>query len=92
MNEFRSARRSLLALAVAACIAVADRCMGAIYDVGAYAFNATCRALAFGFTLFLNLAPARVDELLPLERQKLTAAQARAMRAAKRERPVIFAS
>lgn len=91
MTDFRSSRRSLLALAVAACIAIADRCLGAVYDFGAYALNAACSTAAKVFAWVVRLAPARVDVLLPLERVKLTAAEARAMRTAKRERPLIFA-
>lgn len=94
MFEHRSRSRGLsglLALAVHACLAVASRA----YERGDYMLDVLASraryAFAFAVELFASLAPARADELAPLERVKLTASESHAMAVAKRERPLIFA-
>ncbi len=98
MSEYRSRFRVLLAVAAVACMSFAspiahavDRAMATAYDSLAFAFNFAASIGARVITSFMNIAPARADELQPLERVKLTASESRAMRAAKRERPLIFA-
>lgn len=79
--------RSLLALAAVACLALVDRCYGLIDSAAALMRS----GFAFVVNLMAGLAPARADELAPLERVKLTASEAHGLAMAKRERPVIFA-
>ena len=94
MFEHRSRSRGLsglLALAVSACLAVASRAYERCdYMLDALASRARF-AFAFAVELFAGLAPARADELAPLERVKLTASESRSLAVAKRERPLIFA-
>lgn len=91
MFEHRSRSRGLLALAVSACLSFASRA----YERGDYMldtlYSRARYVFAFAVELFAGLAPARADELAPLERVKLTSSESRAMSVAKRERPVIFA-
>ena len=98
MSEYRSRFRVLLAVAAVACMSFAspiahaiDRAMMTAYDGLAFAFNLAASIGARVIVSFMNIAPARADEMRPLERVKLTASQSRALSAAKRERPVIFA-
>lgn len=87
-HRSRTSLRSLIALAVATCIGMADYC----YSLADSAAALGRAGFAFVVNLFAGMAPARADELAPLERVKLTASQSHALAAAKRERPVIFAS
>lgn len=91
MTDTRSPFRRLLGLAVLAAVSAMDFARDRLYEAGAYVLNAGFAFACSIFAGFLRLAPSRVDELLPLERVKLTAAESRALAAAKRERPVIFA-
>lgn len=79
--------RSLLALAAIACIGLGEFCYGLIDSAAALMRS----GFAFVVNLFAGMAPARADELAPLERVKLTASESHAMAVAKRERPLIFA-
>lgn len=81
----------LMALAVSACLAYASRAVERCsYAMDCLASRARY-VFAFAVEFFAGLAPARADELAPIERVKLTASESRAMVAAKRERPLIFA-
>lgn len=84
----------LLILAVLAAVGLSSAvgyATSRLYDAVTYVVNAGFAFAASVFAGFLRLAPGRVDELLPLERVKLTASESRALSIAKRERPVIFA-
>lgn len=94
MFDHRSRSRGLfglLALAVSACLGAASRAWeGCDYMLDALASRAR-HAFAFAVSMFASLAPARADEIAPLERVKLTAAESNGLAIAKRERPQIFA-
>ena len=79
-------------MALVACMSFATVSFERVHRVLDGLAHVARAGFAFAVNLFLAVAsPARADELRPLERVKLTASESRALAAAKRERPVIFA-
>lgn len=94
MSEFKSTRSRLFSLAIIAAVGIMSATgyiTSKLHDAAAYAANAGFYFAVSIFSGFLRLAPARADELQPLERVKLLASESHSLAIAKRERPLIFA-